>query len=304
MRTSIHRTAALLAGTAALALGAGCGGDDGDSGGDDAADIEAVVAKALTTTDVEVKCVETVTEGFVSTVYGTLAQCRKAEAPEPDADPKPTGAAASDVQVDGDKATATVTVQGSDSDGAAGPISFEKVDGDWKVSDLGVGFLRSQLTTSLEKGTFDADDGPLADAGVRTCVGQGLGALDDAAFKKLAYSAIADAAPDANFVKVITDCAADAETDAGADADAGADRDTGATSSGDDEDVSLLRKQFESGIRQSAAADDATEEQIDCVLKELRTTISEDEIVEAVGQGENVGPELTQKAAKAIQGCG
>ncbi len=299
MRTSINRTAALLAGTAALALGAGCGGDDGDSGGggDDAADIEAVVSKALTTTDVEVKCVETVTEGFVTAVYGTLAQCKKAEAPEPDDDPLPTGAAVSAVKVDGDKATATVTVEGSDSDGAAGEISFEKVDGDWKVSDLGVSFLRSQLNTSLEKGTFDAEDGPLADPAVRTCVGEGLGALDDPAFKKLAYSGIGDAAPDANFVKVITDCASAAEGDTGADADTG-----GETGS---EDVSLLRKQFEDGIRESAAGDDATEEQIDCVLKELRTTISEDEIVKAVGEGaDNVSNELAQKAAKAIQGCG
>lgn len=299
MFRTVGRTAALLAGTTALAL-AGCGddGDSGGGGGDDAADIEAVVSKALTTTDPEVKCVETVTEGFVTTVYGSLAQCKKAETPEPDDDPKPTGAKASDVQVDGDKATATITVEGSDSDGASGEISFEKVDDAWKVSDLGISFLRSQLTTSLAKGTFDEGDGPLADKTVRDCVGKGLSALDDTAFKTLAYAAIGDKQPDANFVKVITDCASQSTGSSDTDADTSGDSDTSG-----DEDISLLRKQFESGIRQSAVKDNATPEQIDCVLKELRTTISEDDIVAAVGQDKEVVTELSKRTAKAIQGC-
>jgi hypothetical protein len=302
MRTSIGRTAALIAGTAALALGAGCGGDDGDSGsgGDDAADIEAVVTKAITTLDVEEKCVETVTTGFVSTVYGSLAQCKKAEAPEPDDDPPPTGAAVSGVKVDGDKATATVATKGGDADGASGTISFAKEDGDWKVSDLGVDYLRSQLVKGLEQGEFDESDGPLADPAARECVSKGLSALDDTAFKKLAYSAIADAEPDAEFVRVITECASGTGTDAGD--DTGGEADTEADAG--DEDISLLRKQFESGIRQSALKDDATPEQIDCVLKKLRTEISEDDIVAAVGQDKAVTDELTQKTAKAIQGCG
>lgn len=303
MFRTFGRTAALLAGTTALAL-AGCGDDGGDSagGGDDAKEIEAVVAKALTTSDVEVKCVETVTEGFVTAVYGTLAQCRKAEAPEPDDDPKPDGATASGVQVDGDKATATITVKGGDSDGAAGEISFEKVDGDWKVSDLGISFLRSQLTTGLEKGTFDASDGALADPEVRSCIGKGLSALDDTTLKRVAYASISDQDIAPEFLKVVTECTAgktQSELENG-----GGDDDT-AKDTGDDGEQSLLRRQFESGIRQSAKKDDATDEQIDCVLKDLRTSISEDEIVAAVGEGaDKVRPELSKKVAKAIQRCG
>ena len=149
-------------------------------------------------------------------------------------------------------------------------------------------------------GEFDESDGPLADPAARECVSKGLSALDDTAFKKLAYSAIADAEPDAEFVRVITECASGTGTDAGD--DTGGEADTEADAG--DEDISLLRKQFESGIRQSALKDDATPEQIDCVLKKLRTEISEDDIVAAVGQDKAVTDELTQKTAKAIQGCG
>ncbi|MTD46451.1 hypothetical protein GKE82_19705 [Conexibacter sp. W3-3-2] len=306
MNRNFTRTAALLAGTAALAI-AGCGDDGESGGGGDEQDIEAVVSKALSTTDPEVKCVETVTSGFVTAVYGSVDACRTAETPKPDDDPRPTGASVSDVQVDGDKATAQVTVQGGDSDGAKGEISFEKADGDWKVSDLGVSFLRSQLTTSIEQGSFDASDGPLAEKSVRDCVGAGFQKLDDAAFKKLAYAAIGDKEPDANFVKVITDCAAQAGGSGASTGASGAEEDSSASSEdasgSSDEDVSLLRSQFESGIRQSAERDGASAEQIDCVLKELRSTISEDEIVAAVGQDKAVLTELSQRTAKAIQGC-
>jgi hypothetical protein len=305
---STRRASALLAGTAALALAAGCGSDDGDGdGGDDEAAISAVITKGVTTTDVEEKCVETVTTGFVTAVYGDLATCRAAESDEDDDDPPPTGAATTDIAVDGDSATAKVTIEGSNTDGATGTITLAREDGDWKVSELGIDLLRSQLSTGFEKGDFGPDDGPLQDAAVRGCINDGLQALDDAKFRSIAYASIAEKDPPAEFNSVIAECISQGGADSGADSgadDAPAD-DTSSGDTADDGEQSLLRRQFEEGIRESAEGDGATAEQIDCVLRETRKTISEDEIVEQVGRGaDNVAPELAQKAAAAIQKCG
>ena len=298
MSISIPRkTAALVAIATALALGAGCGGGDGDSGGggDDADEIAAVVEKALTTVDPDVKCVDVVTKGFVTKVYGDLASCKEAEAPDDDDNAKPTGARTSrvDVDGDGDAARATVTVQGGDTDGSTGTLEFEKEDGAWKVSALGVDFLRSQLEKSLASSDGD-EDSPFADPAVRSCIVDDLGEVHDEEFRTMAYAGIAEK-PTPRFVEIVTACAQKGSPDP---QDNGADEDDA-----DDGEQSLLRRQFESGIRSAAKKDGATEKQIDCIVKRLRTTVTEDEIVEEVGQP-GVSTELKQKAARAIQACG
>lgn len=288
MTSGIGRRLALLGGVAVLAL-AGCGddADDGGSGGggDDAAALEAVVSRALSTQDPAVKCEQVVTPAFVRAVYGDVATCRKAETPEPDDKPA-EGASVSDVQVDGGKATATVRVRGGESDGATGPITFAKVEDAWKVDELSVAFLRSQLAKGLENGDFGADDGPLADDAARACIAKGLQDLDDAAFRQLAYDAIADKDPTDDFLEVITRCASQS------------------TGSGEAGDVSLLRRQFESGIRESLEGDKATKAQIDCVVAELRKSISDKEIADQVKAGDKASKALTNKAVDAIQKCG
>jgi len=291
----------MLAGAFALSLVAGCGDDNGGGGGgaSDEQDIEAVVVRALTTTDPDVKCVETVTETFVSTVYGSLATCKKAETPKPDDSPKPTGANASSVKVDGDEATAIITVEGGPADGSSGELSFAKEDGEWKVQDLGVGFLRSQLTTTLTHPDAEDAKGPLGDAKVQTCIVRAFDAVSDTELRTIAFEAIRDAPPNAKFVEIFTTCTTNA-TDA-----TDATDDTSTTSSDDSDEVpSLLRSQFESGIRQAAKKDGATDEQIDCVVKKLRVTISEDDIVAAIGKGSDSGSDLAQRTARAIQQCG
>jgi len=295
---SMTRSAAtILASATALTFAAGCGDDGGDGGsggraGDDANEIAAVVEKALTTSDPDVKCAEVVTTGFVSTVYGDLAACKEAEAPDESDDEKPTGSSTSRVKVRGEAATATVTVQGGDTAGSTGTLEFEKEDGAWKVSALGVDFLRSQLEKSLAN---SEDDSPFADAAVRSCVGKDLGALDDEEFRTIAYAGIAKK-PTPRFVEIVTACAQKASPDPG---------DNG-RGDGDAEGAqSLLRRQFESGIREAARKDGATDAQIACVVRKLRRTISEDDIVEQVGRGkDDVDPELAQKTARAIQACG
>lgn len=202
-----RETAALMAAATALALAAGCGGGDGGSagGGDDADEIAAVVEKALTTVDPEVKCTEVVTKAFVTTVYGDLAACREAEAPDDAANDRPKGARTTRVDVDGDRARATVAVQGGDTDGSSGMLEFRREDGDWKVSALGVDFLRSQLEQRLASSRDDPGS-PFADPAVRACIVADLGKVQDAEFRIIAYAAIAER-PTPRFVEIVTACA-------------------------------------------------------------------------------------------------
>lgn len=295
------RAAALLAGTAALAI-AGCGGDDDDGGGgggDDAqAAITAVTQKALTSQDPAVRCGEVVTQAFIRVVYGDLATCRKAETPDDDDKPA-TGAEVTSIQVDGDKATARVTVQGGESPGATGDLSYAREDGAWKVDELSVAFLRSQLEKGLENAGDDEDAGPLADPKVRSCVGEGLQKLDDRTFRELAYAAIADRDPTQDFVRVITECASSATS--GDSGDSGGSGDSGSSGGGK---VSLLRQQFEKGISQSLKRDGASDAQVSCVTRRLRDSISEDEIIAQVQRGsDDVSGDLAAKAARALAAC-
>lgn len=302
-RPALRRPVLVLASAAALALAAAGCGDDEDTSANDREEIAAVVEKALTTTDPKVKCEEVVTKGFVSTVYGDLATCTKAEtAKAGEDDEKATGATTSGVKIDGETATATVTVEGGDTAGATGQLSFEQEDGAWKVSELGLTFLRSQLDKGLANSADEADS-PFADAKVRQCVSEGFAGLDEAEFRKLAYASIRDEEPDAKFVEIITTCATNSSDATDSDDAAGDDDTTSTTEAG--AEPSLLRRQFEEGIRESAQKDGATAAQIDCVVKKLRTTISDDDIVEQVKRGaDDVSNELAGKAAEAIAECG
>ncbi|WP_205697528.1 hypothetical protein [Conexibacter sp. SYSU D00693] len=273
--------AAVLIGGSSMLLAA-CGGDDSSSDGPDEEAIRKTTVTALTTRDPEVKCTRVVTRGFVTAVYGDLATCRKAETPEAD-DKPPTGATVSNVQGDAERATGTVTVQGGDSDGATGQLTYVKEEGEWKVAELSVAFLRSQLTKGLAGAADDPDAGPLQDPKARDCIGKGLQGLDDPTFRQLAYDAIADKDPHREFLRVVTECTSETT---------------------DSQGVSLLRRQFESGVRESLKGDGATEQEVDCVVKQLRETISEDDITAQIRSGQRTSRELTTKAAEAIQACG
>ena len=108
------------------------------------------------------------TKSFVTRVYGSPAQCRAAE--RPSGDQPPTGASTSDVKIDGDSATIKVRINGGDSDGASGTIDLRKVSGDWRVDDLGVDFLRSQVRAGFANASGGDDDQPLSDPKIRDCV--------------------------------------------------------------------------------------------------------------------------------------
>ena len=168
------------------------------------------------------------------------------------------------------------------------------------MSALGADFLRSQLGTSLAN--EDDPGSPFSTPAARDCVIRDMGKLDDEEFRAMAYSGIAEK-PSPAFVEILTACATKGKPDPGDNGDDNAsDDDSGG---GDGASQSLLRRQFESGIRSAARKDGATDAEIDCVVKQLRSTITEDEIVEQVGRGkDDVSPQLAQKTARAIQRCG
>lgn len=288
MRSRVVQTVLILAGSS-LALG--CGSGDGGAGGgkDDEAQITAVVTKGLTTSDPEVKCVETVTPDFVKQVYGSLEQCRKAETPGKDADPDPTGAAVKDIVVEGTTATASVTVVGGNSDKAVGTIGFAKDGEDWKVDDLGVSFLRSQLSQGFANRTYTAEDGPLVEPTFRTCVLAGFSAMDDATFKAVAQKGIAKTAPDARFVEIFSTCQAS----------------TPGNDGGNLPKASKVRESFETGLGKDARKGGGTDAQITCVFKKLRESLPDSEILAEIKQGSFEDPQgaVKTKVNAAIKGC-
>lgn len=280
MNMTWGKAAAALVAAGALGI-AGCGSsDDGEDTAAATKEMQAALVKSVTVNDPQVECVETITKNFVTTVYKSLATCKKAEAEKEDN--PPTGATLTGVKIDGDTATGIVKIQGGDEDGATGELQFAKEDGAWKVDGLSTAYLKSSLTKTLSR----PGDGPLAEAGPRDCIRDGLLALPEAQFTALAYDAISNR-DNQTFIKIATGCISGASS--------------GDSSSGN-EDVSFLRKKFEEGIAESAKADGTSDEQIDCIVKELRKTITDDEILAQIGKSK-AGAELTKKAAAAIIDC-
>lgn len=271
---AIHLARALAA-TTAIAL-AGCGGDDG---ADDNQAIADAVKTGFTTEDLTVKCEEIISESFLREVYGDVAQCRKAE--KPDADDKPsTGTTTADVTIDGDKASAKVTLQGGDADGATGTVELRREDGSWRINDLGADLLRS----NLEREIRNDDDPQFADPQIKDCAIQTFTKLGDEELQKVAYAAIGEReGADEQLGKLLIPCF----TQSG---------------SGDGE-ISFLRRKFEEGIEESAKRDGASVETIDCVKRELRKSITDEEIGELAQNGGKASQELTQRTAEAITKC-
>jgi len=280
---SLGRLGAALA---AIVLIAGCGGDDG--GGDSAdaeKEIQAVITKALTTTDVEEECVGTVTKNFVATIYRTVEACRMEEA-KPDDTKPPTAANASAIKADGDKATANVALVGGDSDGTSGEIAFAKEDGAWKVDAISVAFMRSQAKSTLSNDRGDA----LRDPAAKKCVSEALDRLGDDEFRTVAYDGVAGR-DNETFLNIVKTCLASATP-------------TQSDDTPKDAKVSVLRKQFEAGIRASARKDGTSEKAVDCVVKKLRALISDKEILDLVGKRRSeTPPELTKAVATAMIDC-
>jgi hypothetical protein len=142
--------AALLALTVALAA---CGGDDGDSNGDEQEIIDAVTA-AATSGDPAV-CTQYQTQRFTEQTGGqgqtgeaAVRQCERdaADAPAEEIE-------VSSVEIDGDSATAEGEITGSFFDGQTIDVALVKEGDQWKLDEL-VGFAdfnREAFTAGFEE---------------------------------------------------------------------------------------------------------------------------------------------------------
>jgi hypothetical protein len=202
----------LFAALAALFLAlfvAACGGSDSDSDGGDSGEetaISEVIVSALTENDAEAVCNEWSTADFVEAVYGDIETCVKEAESESD---DPEDVSVTDIEIDGDSATATVTEVGGESDGATGTVTVVKVDGSWRIDDLGIDFLRSLLREGLAKEAASGDDpseNPFANPEIADCIEKGMDALSDKQFRQIAYDGMAGREPNEDFIKVLTDC--------------------------------------------------------------------------------------------------
>jgi len=274
-RVFISFTTAVFAALGLLACGGG--------GGDDEQAIKRTVERSITTKDAALKCDRLGTKSFVTRVYGSPAQCHAAERPAGDDQP-PTGASTSDVKIDGDSATIKVRLNGGDSDGASGTIALRKVSGDWRVDDLGVDFLRSQVRAGFANASGDDDDQPLSDPKIRDCATRAFGRLGDQQLRRIAYMAIAETDEGkAQLGKLLSPCLTTPSAGAG--------------------NISFLRQRFESGITSGARKDGMSPRAIACINRQLRSSISDVEISKLAFNGVKPPPAIKRHTAEAFGRC-
>lgn len=271
----------LLAVLAVPLLLAACGG--GSSSEDDAAkQITDVVTTGVTTKDANVVCRKTFAPAWVSRVYGTTARCVSIEGANSSKDDPATTAEVSGIAVDGDRATAFVEVKGGSNDGARGALTLSRQDGAWRISDLSTAFLRSQFEASAKSDRDLPQD-------LKDCVVEQVTGLQDAPFRALALGSIGNRPKaQADLQALVTRCVGEA----------------GSSSSGASETASVLRRQFEQGVAESLRKDGISGTAIACVKRELRTAISDRQIVNLIGKsGKQVPTSITKATAGALAAC-
>jgi hypothetical protein len=284
--------ATALACAAVAAAGSGCGGSDGArTGGKDGAvrEIRAAFAKSVSSSDAEARCVETVTKRFVAAVYDNVAACRKAHRAPPEASTTPSHVTLSHVDVNGDSAHVVATLHGGNSDGLSGGVSLAIEDGAWKVDELGVDYLRALLEKGLTA-DLDGVPGRAARAEVLGCTRDWLHGLSDGEVRKAAYDITAERyeRPQRSLATMLSACLARVRS-----------------SSGPGGSVSALRKQFEDNMAQFLTSIGRSRAQADCVVGKLRTTLSEQQIIEEVARraaraGQRDDDALDSDAQRAI----
>ncbi len=141
-RSPIRRLSRLVP-VALCVVAGGCGGADGPS---DTEQIATAVDRVMESERVADQCEAGVSRRFVRDVYGTLARCRRANAPQP-GDPPPDSATISATRIDGDHATTGVTLTSVKGSRATGRVALVRAGQTWKVDRLGIDFLRAIFTT-------------------------------------------------------------------------------------------------------------------------------------------------------------
>jgi hypothetical protein len=114
--------------------------------------------------------------------------------------------------------------------------------------------------------------------------------LPEDEFRELAIGSIGNQPEaDKKLTGLVTECASQSAPDAGGDPDA---------------EPTVLRQQFEKGIANSLEGDGVSAEAIECVKRELRRRITDEQIVEAVNAGRDNPPaDVTNATAAAMGEC-
>jgi hypothetical protein len=274
--TAVVRIAlALLAG--AVLLG-GCGG-----GADDQQQIQDVLVQGYTTDKPAQECEEALSDSLLKRTYGSAARCRTVEK-EPD-EGKPDAVEVSNVEVDGDTATAFVALKGGEQDGARGALELGRQGDDWRIEEFSPALLRSTFGASL---TASRD----VDAATRSCLTKRLRALSDDELIAFAYASMGERPEGLKRLQaMLARCAS---------LSSGGRANQGGTSGGG---TSFLRKKFEEGVVESLQGSGAGKEVIACVKRELRSRITDAQIVDLIGKTDKVPREVTQAAAGALAAC-
>lgn len=273
----------LVAPLACALLLAACGGSSSD---DSSKQITDVITTAVTTADPNVICKKTLAGSWVSEVYGTVTRCVTVERADAKTNTPATAAEVSGIKVDGDQATAFVEAKGGSNDGARGELSLTKEDGDWRISSLSTALLRSQFEAGAKSDRELPKD-------LKACVVDEVTGLSDADLRTLAVGSIGkQPKAQAALQAIVTRCLGQTTR-------------SGSSSSGtSSETASVLRRQFEQGVSESLKKDGISQTAITCVKRELRSAISDEQIVSLIGKSSKQVPQsITKSTAAALAAC-
>lgn len=250
-----------------LLAAAGCGGDD--SGSDEDA-IREAIRLSLTTDDPKGDCNERLSDSLIQRSYGSRARCEQIQ--KENAGNSADSVEFAGVTVEGDAATAEIEARGGEVGRVEGVLEVKREDGDWRIDDISVPLLRRLVELGLEQTENIPAGGP-------ECMAEELRGVPDAEFRDFAYQLIGQA-PESQ--RRIFELLAACKGEGG---------------------VSLLRLAFEEGITGSLRENDATQEQIDCVVSSVRERLGDDRLLELLGR-----PDANETAgrivAPVLQECG
>jgi hypothetical protein len=145
----------------------------------------AAITKLVNTVDVtadyaRVVCDKSFTSDYVSRAYGNVKACRHSrDANAPGS--KPTSVSVVDIKID-DVASAKVTEHGGGASGSTGTWYFRRSNGRWRVSDLGIDYVRSNFKLGFVQHKDRGATDPFADAAYRECFADKLLALPNDQF--------------------------------------------------------------------------------------------------------------------------
>lgn len=260
----------------AIAIGVGTAvlvsqAQDGPDRSTDIAAIDAVATESLAAPDPTRSC-DRLTPEFTQTVYGTLEQCKARQESDPT-----LRANLTDHQIDGDNATAIVTQVG----GAAGRWTFVRDGSTWRVADWSTEFMRSALTVIYGRDVYRAaySSDPFGDPLVRRCFHDRVQAQEEPALRTFVFNLVRNDSTGPVFDGFAAECQTQVA----------------------ESRITPTRREFEQVVRRELATT-LTPDQLECVLRELRGTVTDDEILRS-GDDATASAQLEERARQGARLC-